>query len=478
MMFSGTALLTLSVSFLVATVRPACAQSEPPDTTPFPHSVETVGQLPNAKRVREYATSDAHERIVYAVRREGRWQIWQAGEEEPLDSWEGRRPLMLSLSPQGKRCAYVRRAGPKHELVVDGLVRDTAERYGSFVWSQQKGRFGCLVQDHEGQEYVHVDGERSPRLLFLMDQSLSFSPNGEHYTFLASTGLGMTAFLDGKPGEEVFPLAGWGAPIWNATSTQFAYDVIMAPRSKRRMVVNNESIGEFRELQRPVWDPTGQRLAFPFGQTSGPIGQYMIDGEPGPRFDALGKDGLAWSPEGDRHAYIARVGKQRGMVVDGKMGTLYDDAIEARFSPDGQRVACWVIHKNAWHLLLDGKLGPRFGERGSYVPGSKIFSPNSQEVAYAAREPGRAYIIRGTQKGPHYDRVAPYGARFDPSGQHVVCAFQKDKTWGLDVNGTFYPAFDRVWNDGQLAFHEDGSVTVLGQKGSEVRKLRVQLKGS
>ena len=445
---------------------------------PLPSTPEVLGEIPSDAKVVGYACSQDHAATAFAWQRGDTWQVWSAGAEEPLGSGKGEAPSFLSLSPDGKRLAFVRPSEGGHELLVDGAVRATGAKFDSFVWSADSQRFGFFVQALGGAAHVQIDDKRFGPYSKIPEGSLAFSPNGKRFSYVAQTDQGMVAFVDGVQEKHVFAKTGADAPIWNATSTQLAYGLRDFSEKRRRMiVVNDEQLGSYAEISRPIWDPTGRRLAFPFSRTKGLLTTFMIDGKEGPTFDGLGRFKLVFSPDGERHAYVARKGVRLGLVVDGKLGSLYELALEPRFSPDGKRVACWVVHQGTPKLLLDGELHPGFGEESAYQPGIEIFSPNSQEVAFVTSEAGTFRVMRGTTKGPAYRSAAPYGARFDPTSQHVVCVVLEGERWGLDVDGIFYPAFDRMWNGGQLAFHGDGSVTAVGLDGNKIVRIRVVLKG-
>ena len=445
---------------------------------PLSSALEVLGEIPSDARVVGYACSQDHAATAIAWQRGETWQVWSAGAKEPLGSGKGEAPSFLSLSPDGKRLAFVRPSEGGRELLVDGAVRATGAKFDSFVWSPDSQRFGFFVQASDGAAHVQIDDQRFGPYSKLPEGSLAYSPNGKRFSYVAKTDQGMVAFVDGVQEKHVFAQTGADAPIWNASSTQYAYGLRDFTEKRQRMiVVNDEQLGSFAEISRPAWDPTGRRLAFPFSRTKGLLTTFMIDGKEGPTFDGLGRFKLVFSPDGERHAYVARKGERRGLVVDGKLGTLYDHAIEPRFSPDGKRVACWVIHEGAPRLLLDGEIRPGFGDEAAYQAGIEIFSPNSQEVAYVVGEAGAFHVMRGTTKGPAYRSAAPHGARFDPTSQHVACVVLQGERWGLDVDGTFYPGFDRMWNAGQMAFHGDDSVTAIGLDGNKLVRLRVQLGG-
>lgn len=92
---------------------------------------------------------------------------------------------------------------------------------------------------------------------------------------------------------------------------------------------------------------------------------------------------VAWSPAGDRVAWIGSTGGKKFGVIDGKQGELSTFADAIVFSPDGKRVAWRAGNRTPdnkaerWRVVLDGVDQPEFD-----LVGYPRFSPDGSRVAY------------------------------------------------------------------------------------------------
>src|SRR6185436_20808620 len=108
---------------------------------------------------------------------------------------------------------------------------------------------------------------------------------------------------------------------------------------------------------------SGQKLKFvvaPKGGHAAAVvlrGSRMVvvhDGVDGPRFDAVigESDGLIFSPDGTRLAYLARVGTEYVFMVDGKELLRVPTASHPQISPNSQ-ISIPQFTDNSKHLYFD-----------------------------------------------------------------------------------------------------------------------------
>ena len=111
----------------------------------------------------------------------------------------------------------------------------------------------------------------------------------------------------------------------------------------------------------------------------------VVDGQEGPRYDALVADSLRFSPDSQRVAYGARQGKQWSVMLMGSPGQLYDGigAGSLVFSPNGQRLAYVAQVGKQQVVVVDGQASKPYK---GIAAGSLAFSADSQHVAYAAND--------------------------------------------------------------------------------------------
>jgi roadblock/LC7 domain-containing protein len=97
----------------------------------------------------------------------------------------------------------------------------------------------------------------------------------------------------------------------------------------------------------------------------------------GKQYDSV--QGLTFSPDGKRFAYIASVGKKQLAVIDGKESSQYDSVIGLKFSPDSSRVAFVAGMSKKQLVVVDGVEGSQYDSVLRLT-----FSPDGKSVAYIA----------------------------------------------------------------------------------------------
>jgi roadblock/LC7 domain-containing protein len=92
-----------------------------------------------------------------------------------------------------------------------------------------------------------------------------------------------------------------------------------------------------------------------------------------------GVQGLTFSPDGKRFAYIATIGKKQLAVIDGQESNQYDSVTGLKFSPDGSRVAFFAGLGKKQLAVVDGAEGSQYDSVMRLT-----FSPDGKYVAYIA----------------------------------------------------------------------------------------------
>lgn len=101
---------------------------------------------------------------------------------------------------------------------------------------------------------------------------------------------------------------------------------------------------------------------------------------------------LTLSPDGERAAAITKDKNAYGVMVDGKVWSAsYDRVFPPVFSPDGRHVACRVIKGGRWGVVVNGKAWKEDFDK-SFDP---VFSPESDKV-----------LIKGVAGGEYSRTVA------------------------------------------------------------------------
>ena len=138
-------------------------------------------------------------------------------------------------------------------------------------------------------------------------------------------------------------------------------------------------------------------------------------GSPGKPYDGIGAGSLVFSPNGQRLAYVAQVGKQQVVVVDGQASKPYKGIAVGSlvFSADSQHVAYAANdeEEDAWFVVLDGQAGKPYE---AWVTGP-VFSPDSQRLAYAvAVDEAKQVVVVDGRESKAYNGIKVGLLAFSP----------------------------------------------------------------
>ncbi len=168
----------------------------------------------------------------------------------------------------------------------------------------------------------------------------------------------------------------------------------------------------------------------------------LFDGVPGPLFDQIMSDGVSFSPDGSRYAYVGRSGAEQVIVVDGKEQLRIPFSSESQvsfirginttfaFSPDSKHLV-YVIQTvgpgpngarfREYHVVFDGTVGPPDHGDGPSV----AFSPDGARHAYLITARARTALNPGVDNKSLLvvdGKLAPYVAgalQFTGDGTHL-----------------------------------------------------------
>ncbi len=167
-----------------------------------------------------------------------------------------------------------------------------------------------------------------------------------------------------------------------------------------------ENFVSSKDLSRSAW----------LARIGDSIWYVVVDGRPGPGYDAVRSGDPVFSDDGRAIGYVAKAGGRIFAVVNGKEGPRYDDVGVGRLlSPDGTRVA-YAVRKETQALVVNNGIeGPVFEGIGTV-----IHSPDSRHIAYPGRRGKNWYVVLdSTMTGP-FDAVTSGSLQFSPDGSRFA----------------------------------------------------------
>lgn len=175
----------------------------------------------------------------------------------------------------------------------------------------------------------------------------------------------------------------------------------------------------------------------------------------GARFDAIGLEGIVFSPVGGQVAYAAIRTGQWFVVTDLRTFGPYSGIAELQFSPDGSRVAFAAQDAAGWRAVIDGAAGPAFE---NLQPKSLHFSRDSAHTAYVGRSGKCATVVVDGQPRPCVERVLAVHVTEAGTAAAAVRDAGRER---FVLGETAGPAFDAI---GGWAVTEDGAHAAYAAK--------------
>ena len=193
------------------------------------------------------------------------------------------------------------------------------------------------------------------------------------------------------------------------------------------------------EHSRP-WTGIGEVLFGPKQQlvyVASDLGGWhvVVDGVPSVSFEAVMQGSLTFSPDGYHLAYVVAVGNQFRVVIDGKLGFLYESVAALRFSPDSEQIAYIVRNGLHQYIALDDKLLGPFNQIADFTIGR-----NGRLGILVRDHDGWRTVIDG-QEGEVFDNLS--SIQFSRNGQYAYAA-ERDNSWVVIQNSTHSPIYDSV----------------------------------
>ena len=323
------------------------------------------------------------------------------------------------------------------------------------------------------------------------------SPDGKHYSYVATVDGKQVVVMDGRVGEPYAEVKaqwerhGWEGPPtfrpgiqFSATGGHFAYAARI--RGKWAMVVDGHLGDPYDDLDMAVFNRDGTRVAYP--AKKGEVWEVVCDGTEGKAYERImASSGIyaMFSPDGSRLAYVGVNQESPSMarwlhyvVVDGKEGQPCFHLWEVLFSPDSQHVAYAGErdYDQQWVLVRDGQASRPYklirsvtfssdssrlafaaeDKRGHFMVvddsaepvyervSQPVFSPDSRRFAYVARTAEKEFlVVDGVPAETRFDQVlAP---RFSPDSRRVAHKGREGEKWYMVIDSQGGPQFQDLW---------------------------------
>lgn len=333
---------------------------------------------------------------------------------------------MLMISPDLSRVAYVATKGPSDWVMVVNHKEGPVFEQIKFATFSPVGHRLAYIGTKGGKQYAVVDSTISAGYQMVAASELSFSADGKHVGYTASTGIGPNPWrvvIDGKEGP--------GFP--NVQRLQFCkdgsrYAYIAQPENnaeKNNVVVDDKVGPQFAQIQSITLSNDGKHVAYvglkprdPKGTALNPKWVAVIDEQESTPFDQI--PNVVISPDGN-HTAFAGTDNSTGHVVsyafiDSKKSLDYISCDTFLFSPDSQHVAYRATATSGKSVVvLDGRESDAHEQ--IYVT-SMQFSPDSKRLAYIAIDQGRQYVVADGKVGPAYPAIDSRTLEFTSDSQH------------------------------------------------------------
>ena len=316
---------------------------------------------------------------------------------QPGKPWDEIFDGLLVWSPDGSRLAYGARQGQGWFVVTGQQQYGPYSYLGSatgLVWSGD-GRLAFSAL--EGKQWLLLlDGQKQKAYDNLAE--LAFSPDGKRLAYMAQSGPQWRVVLDGQE-QPPFDALGEGTLLFSPDGKHLAY----AARSGSKWSVVVDGLApknSYDSIGQMLFSPRSDQLAY-VAQIEGRERVVMVSlagGKPEHKedrlWDAVGDGSLVFSPNGRRFGYIARSGRARFVVVDGRRKARYDMVGYLTFTPDSRLFLYAATDAGRTFTVVDeAESEARYQE--IWLPPRKplLVDPKKRQFYYIAVEKDTAFLV-------------------------------------------------------------------------------------
>jgi len=339
-------------------------------------------------------------RLAYtALQSDGQHVLVMEATQAPGKPYERIFEGTLVFSPDSQRLAYGARQGDKWYLVVGGQETGGQETgpydflgsatgihfspSGTHVaCAALLGKQWCLVLDGKPQKPYDNIGE------------LASSADGRRLAYAALSGKKWRVVADGKQ-HKPYDAIGKDSLQFGPGSATLAYAA--KSEGKWLVVAGGEEGRPYDGIGQMLFSPNGRLLACVARVASSEM--VVLNTRAQRVFDRVGGGTLVFSADSDRLGYIARVGRQSHVVIDGKVlgeerKSPYDMVAYLTFTPDGkQYVYAATSGKTAFTVVGDREAAHRYDAIWT-LPEARFLFDGPKTFHYLALKQGSVYLVQ------------------------------------------------------------------------------------
>ncbi|NOT31890.1 MAG: hypothetical protein HOP15_15700 [Planctomycetes bacterium] len=373
-------------------------------------------------------------RVGYVGTRPGRQYVVI---DDKVHEYDGVSKQGVVFSPDGARVGWIAARGANQIAVIDGQESSPYDGIPApGIVFAPGGKRVAFHATSGGKHLVVLDGEEGP--LFDAVAGLHFTAGGQHGVYKGLRGKGSYAVIDGTaygPFDDLQP-----RPSARQTQTNDPFEVsgdgsrvgFVGRRGEEWFVViDGQELGPYPDVALLALSPNGSRVVHVARSGEGWV--TIVDGE-----ERRGRipDGLTFTPDSKRMAWIQKRGDQRLVQIDGVEGKVYQRIQHPGviFSADGQHHAYLAEQGDQMFVVIDGVEGPAFRRLGKIALG--FVSGGARTIYSVLRGEGEALVIDGVE-GALWKSVR--NPVFSADGQRYAYAAEKSSGgWVVVVDGETY----------------------------------------
>lgn len=383
------------------------------------------------------------------------------------------------FSPDSKNVAYFARRG-SNTVVVVGASESKPYRMSlrshtppAIVFSPDSKRFAYSAELGAEQWTVVVDGVEGK--VYNSVTLPEFSPDSRHVLYVARRKKDKFVVLDDIEGLPFMDIP--GSVQFSPDGKRVAYQAQLS-RGNYVLVVDGQPSQAYEHIDpsffSAYFSPNSQHIVF--AARKGKNVYVVLDGKESPACDGIAEMPL-FSPDSKQMAYAAARGWSTFIVLDGVEGKKYRNIYHPVFSPDSKHLAYVGLSTLSAFVVRDGKEGPGLllgdGESANEI----VFSPDSQRLACYLSVSGQATRVEmDGKKSILYQRVERGSLGFSPDSKHVAYwASPFSGEWRVYVDDYATAKYDGPLLLSKLVFAGPDSLHALAQRGDEILRLEIKI---